>query len=55
MLSAVSQTEKVKYYVISNSQNHGKRHQTLVVTRGRGWREGELEEGGGKVQTPVTK
>lgn len=37
---------------MNNSQTHGK-DTRYVVTRGRGWREGELEEGDQKVQNYI--
>ena len=57
MLSEISQTEKDKCYMISlicgieNKNKHIEKEIRLVVTWGGGWGEGELEEGGQKVQT----
>ena len=60
MLSEISQTENDKYCVISlicgikKKTKYTKlveKENRLVVTRGRGWGEGELEKGGQQVQT----
>ena len=57
MLSEINQTEKGKYYMISQAESKIKKNTKIldtenrsVIARGKGWKGGEIGEGSQKVK-----